>query len=103
MEHLDRISTERVDLYRCRPPEGICVPITVITEKVDNVFPEEADIEQAVRGLKRGRSGSLYGMQAEDIKGWLQEASQEKNPARRECRLLVRLTQRTFKDGVVPY
>ena len=40
-------------------------------------------------------------MRAEDIKGWFKEASQEKNMVIRWWRLLVRLIQRTFEDGVV--
>ena len=42
---------------------------------VDGVL-EEADIDQAVRGLKGGTSGGPYIILAEDLKGWLQEASQ---------------------------
>ena len=41
-------------------------------------------------------------MQVEDLKGWLQEDSREKNQVRRRWRLLVRLIRRTFEDGVVP-
>ena len=54
-----------------------------------------------VRGLKRGVLGGLSGMRAEDLKGWLQEASREKNPVRRQWQLLVRIVKRTFEDGVV--
>ena len=101
-EHLDRIATERADIYRYRPPAGLRVPITVTPAEADDGVPEEAKIEQAVRGLKGGREGGLYGMRTEDLKGWLREASQEKNPVRRWWRLLVRLIHRTFKDGVAP-
>ena len=55
-----------------------------------------------MRGLKGGRSGSLLGMQAEDLKGWLQEASSEKNPVMGQWRLLVSINHSTFKDVVVP-
>ena len=41
-------------------------------------------------------------MQVEDLKGWFQEDSREKNQVRRRWRLLVRLIRRTFEDGVVP-
>ena len=43
-EHLDQIATERADLYRCRPPEGIRVPIMVTLVAVDNRVMEEGDI-----------------------------------------------------------
>ena len=93
---------ERADLYRCRQPEGLQVPIMVMPSEVEDGVPEESDITQVVRGLKGGRLGGLLGMQAEDIKGWLREASWEKNPVKRRWRLLVRLIQRTFEDWVVP-
>ena len=98
-EHLDRIATERDDIYRCRPPEGLRVPIMVTPAAVDNIFPKEAHIKQAVRNLKGGRASDPSGMQAENIKGWLREASREKKLVRRRWRLLVRLIQRTLKDG----
>ena len=41
-------------------------------------------------------------MRLEDLKGWLQEASGEKNPAIRRWRLLMRIIQKKFNDGVVP-
>ena len=102
-EHLNRIDTEREELYRCTIPEGIRVPILVFPAEVEDGVPEEAEISQAVRGLKGGRAGGLSGIRAEDlIKGWLQEASRDNNLVRRQWRLLVRLIQRTSKDGVVP-
>ena len=41
-------------------------------------------------------------MRAEYLKGWSWEASWEKNPVKIRWRLLVRIIQRTFKDGLVP-
>ena len=41
-------------------------------------------------------------MGAEDLMGWLQEASRDENPVKHWWRLLVRLIQMTFEDGVVP-
>ena len=41
-------------------------------------------------------------MRAEDLKERLLEAMQEKNLERRRRQLLVKIIQRTFKDGVVP-
>ena len=39
-EHLDRIATERAEMYRCRPPEGIQVPIMVMPVAVEDGIPE---------------------------------------------------------------
>ena len=100
--HLDRIAMEREDLYRCRHPEGLRVPIMVTPSEVEDGFPEESDITQVLRGLKGGRAGGPSGMQAEYVKGWLREASREKNPVRRRWWLLVRLIKRTSEDGLVP-
>ena len=68
-EGLDQIATEREKLYRCRPTEVLQVPILVTPVTVDDVIPSEADIEQAVRELKRRRAGGLSGMRAKDLKG----------------------------------
>ena len=82
-EHLDQIVMERVELYRCIPPEVLQVPILVTLAAVDDIISEEAEIEQAVRCLKRGRAGGPSGMWAEGLKGWLWEALWEKNLGRR--------------------
>ena len=89
-------------MYRCIPPEGIRVPITVMPAAVDDEVPEEAEIEQLVRSLKGGILGGPFRMLTKDKKGWLGEASRERNMVSIRWWLLVRLIQRTFKDEVVP-
>ena len=64
-ESLDRIMTEREDIYRCRPPEGLPVPILVTPAEVEDRIPLEVDIEQAVRDLKRRTVGGPSGMRVE--------------------------------------
>ena len=54
-------------------------------------IPAEEELVQAVRSLKRGRSGSLLGMRVEDLKEWLKVASRETNPVTHWWRLLVRI------------
>ena len=56
-ENLDRIATEKAGLYRCRTPEGPRLIILVSPAEVEERFPEEVEIEQAVRDLKEGRAG----------------------------------------------
>ena len=68
-EGLDRITTESVEIYRCRPPEGLWVPILVILAAVDNVILLGAYIEQALRDLKGGRAVGMSDIQVEDLKG----------------------------------
>ena len=41
-------------------------------------------------------------MWAEDLKGWLRDASRKNKPIKHRWRLMVRLIHRTFEDGVVP-
>ena len=53
---------------------------------------------QAVWYLKRGRAGGPSGMSAEDLKGWLREASRETEPVKHWWKLMVRLIQKTFED-----
>ena len=73
-EHLDSIATKRVELYSYTPPEGIQVSILVTMAEVEGGILGKEKVAQAVRILKRGRSGGLLGMRAEDLKGWLREA-----------------------------
>ena len=76
-EHLDSIATKRAELYRCRPPEELLVPIIVILAAVEYRIQGE---EEVVRSLKRGRSGGPSGMRAEDLKELLRKASREMDP-----------------------
>ena len=80
--HLEHIATERVELYSCRPPKGLRVPILGTLMEVEDGIPGEAEVVQAVWGLKRGRVGGPLGVRVEDLKGWLQEASRETNPVK---------------------
>ena len=100
-EHLDQIATERAEMYRCRPHEGVRVTILVMPAEVEYGVPEEAEVAQAVQGLKGGIEVVLSGMRVEYLKRWFQEASREKNPVKHWWRLLVRLIQRKFEDGFV--
>ena len=68
-DHLDHIITEREELCRCRPPEGLQVPILVTPEEVEDRVLEEAEIVQAMRDLKRGRSGGPSSIREENLKG----------------------------------
>ena len=41
-------------------------------------------------------------MRAEDLKGWLREATRKKFPVRRQWELVVRLVHLTFEDRTPP-
>ena len=47
-EHLDNIATKRAELYMCRPPEGLRVPILVTLTAIGDGIPEGDEVAQAV-------------------------------------------------------
>ena len=74
---LERITTERVAMYSRVPPPGDNIPVELETFKVEDVVPEEGEIEWAVKRLRNNRSGGALQMRAEHIKGWLAAARRE--------------------------
>ena len=79
-EGQEPVSEDRVELYRCRPPERLRVPILVQLSAVNNDIIAEAEIDMTLQGLKGGRAGGPSGMRVEDLKGWCREAKCEKDP-----------------------
>ena len=78
---LERITAEWVDLYRYIPSPGENIPVTVTPVKVNDLVPTEDEIEEAVKKLRRNRSGGALGMRAEHLKGWLAASSRGKMAA----------------------
>ena len=68
---LERITVDRVDLYSYVPSPGENIPVTVILEEVDDSVPMEDEIEDAVKKLRRNRSGGASGMRSGHLKGWI--------------------------------
>ena len=60
---------KRAEIYRCRPPEGLRVPLLVQQSDIKYGIPTEAEVTEAARGLKGGRLGGPSGMRTEDLKG----------------------------------
>ena len=75
---LKRIMTERVDLYSYVPSPGENILVTVAPAEVDDSVPTEDEIKDAVKKLRRNRSGGPSGMRAEHLKGWLAASNREK-------------------------
>ena len=48
---------ERVELYSYVPPPGENIPVTVTPADVDYLVPKEDEIAEAVKKLRRNRSG----------------------------------------------
>ena len=57
-EEVDNIKMARAGLYMCRLPEGLKVPILVRKIDIKDGIPTEAEVAEAVQGLKQGRVGT---------------------------------------------
>ena len=68
---LERITAERVNLYSYVSSPGENIPVTVAPAEVNALVPTEDKIEDAVKKLRRNRSGRLSGLRAKHLKGWL--------------------------------
>ena len=51
-EALDEVTVERAELYRRRPPEGLKFQLLVRQADIEEGIPTEAEVAEAVRGLK---------------------------------------------------
>ena len=101
-ERLDQELAVMAELYRCRSPERLKVPILVHQTEVDDEVPTEAEVNLEVGGIKAVRAGVLSGMRAEDLKRWCRESKQEMEPVGRRWDPVVRLVQVMFRDSTVP-
>ena len=72
---------ERVNLYSYVPSPGENTPVTVAPVEVNDLVPTEDEIEDAVKKLKRNRSGGPSGMQAEHLEWWLAASNRGKQAA----------------------
>ena len=68
---LERITSERVNLYSYITPLGENIPISVEPFLVDDSVPTEEEIDWAVPRLRNNGSGGPSGMRAEHLKWWL--------------------------------
>ena len=78
---LKRITVERVGLYSYVPSPGDNIPVAVKLVEVDDSVPTEDRIEEAVKKLRRNRSGGASGMRAKHLKGWLAVSKRGKRAA----------------------
>ena len=62
----------------CSYVTTIGIPVTVAPVEVNDSVPTEDEIEDAVKKLRRNRSGGESGMQAEYLKGWLAASNRVK-------------------------
>ena len=71
---LERITVERVALYSYVPPQGDNIPFHIEPFLVDDLVPEEGEIEWAVKPLHNNCYGGASRMRADHIKRWLATA-----------------------------
>ena len=71
---IERITAERVAMYRYLPPPGENIPLNIQPLLVDDSVTEEGEIEWAGKRLRNNRSGGPSRMRAGHIKRWLAAA-----------------------------
>ena len=71
---LEGITAEQTELYLRVPPPGENIPVNVDPTHIDDSVPTEDEVEEAVKKLRRNRSGGPSGIRAEHVKGWLAAA-----------------------------
>ena len=76
-EGLNQIPKDREELYRFLPPKGRWVTVLLWPGEVDDGVPDDMIIAVAVRGIQGGNRWVPSGMQTEDLKGWLWEATRK--------------------------
>ena len=54
-EALGDVAVDTEELYRCRPPEVLRVPLLVRQGGIEDGIQTEAEVSEAVMGLKGGR------------------------------------------------
>ena len=99
---LATVTTEYANLYSQTPPPGDPVPITVAPFNILDDVPDDAEIEVAVRRLRRGKAPGPTGLRADHLKEWLDAARREHEPDSANWDSLVALVQHCFESGELP-
>jgi hypothetical protein len=68
---------ERIALYAIVSPAGEMLPINVQPFDINDDTPSNLKIKEVVRELQNGQAAGAMGLQAKDIKVWLQDVVQE--------------------------
>ena len=109
---LERITAKWVELFSQVSSQGDNIPVTVNPSEIDDLVPTEDEIAEAVKKLRRNRSGGPSRIRAEHQKGWLaaakrgglaEDKGEEKTEAEEEGGELsvevVEITQKAFQEG----
>ena len=101
-QELATVSEEYANLYTESTPHGEPVPVIVAPFDVPDTVPNEAEIAEAVRRLRRGKAPGPSGLTADQLKDWLVAAEREENPDPKYWNILVQLVQQVFDTGELP-
>ena len=71
---LERITAERVAMYSYVPPPEENIPFEIHPFQVNDLVPEEGEIEWAIKQLRNNRSRGPSRMRTEHVKLWLTAA-----------------------------
>ena len=92
------ITVERVEIYCHVPPTGKTIPMEGTPIPVEDYVTDEDEVSEAVRKLRPKLSGGPSGMQVENPRKWIGEATYEVRTDVTHCRNMVVLVQAAFRD-----
>ena len=61
-EELDKVTVQREELYRSRPPDGLKLPLLVHKVDIEDDIPTDEEVVETVQGLNGVRAGAQSGM-----------------------------------------
>ena len=99
---LSTVTAEYADLYTRSTPPGEPIEVVVDPFPVLDTIPDEDEIANAVRRLRRGKAPGPTGLRTDQLKDWLQAAKREENPDSTHWNTLVELIQHAFETGNLP-
>ena len=95
----EQITAERVDLYRQVQPLGENISVPIYPFQVKESVPTEDEIEWKVQKIQNNRSRGPSGMQAEHLKGWLEEARKAEAAAAKTAEEAAEATVEPGEEG----
>ena len=77
---------------------GYPILLLVHLAAIKNDIPNKYNIAVEVQGIQTGKEGGLLGIQAENLKIWLREATREKNPIRIRWEVVISMIHPKFLE-----
>ena len=86
-------------MYRQVQPLGENIPVPIYPFQVKESVPTEDEIEWKVQKIQNNRSRGPSGMQAEHLKGWLEEARKAEAAAAKTAEEAAEATVEPGEEG----